>query len=110
MSITPDPAPLRTKRPRPQPVLCDQPTTDDDTDLTDVLDNAPEPKKAKTTSDQPATGLQADISIISIDDVEELQNERLNKNDPTADIKEFFTALPAVPGHGKGRVLCKLCR
>ena len=97
------------KRPRAWPVLCDQPT-DDDTDLTEVLDNAPEPKKAKMTPDQPATGLQVDISIISIDNVEDLQNEWLNKNYPTANIKEFLTALPAVLGHGKGRVLCKLCR
>ena len=97
------------RHPRAWPVLCDQPT-DDNTDLTEVLDNAPEPKKAKMTPDQPATGLQVDISIILIDDVEDLQNKWLNKNDTTADIKESFTALPAVPCHGKGCVLCKLCR
>ena len=109
LASTPDLAPLQMKHPRTQPVLCDQPI-DNDTDLTKVLDNASEPKKAKMTPDQLAIGLQADISIILIDDVKDLQNKQLNKNDPTTNIKEFFTALPAVPGHGKGHVLCKLCR
>ena len=51
MVSTPDPALVQTKQPCAWPVLCDQPTIDNDTDLTKVLNNAPKPKKAKMTPD-----------------------------------------------------------
>ncbi|KAH8977137.1 hypothetical protein EDB92DRAFT_1958745 [Lactarius akahatsu] len=105
---SPDPISARTtKHPRavPPAVGDDQ---GDNGNTTDVPDDAPAAKKLKTTTSQ-AIGLQADISIISIDDVDDLEHERLNKTDPTADIKQFFSATPPVPGQEKGRMLCKLC-
>jgi hypothetical protein len=55
------------------------------------------------------TGLYADVSIISIDDVDHAQVEPLNKTDPSANVKEFFKFLPLAPGQEKRRVQCKLC-
>lgn len=37
------------------------------------------------------------------------QAKQLNKTDTTADIKEFFTPMPHVPGQEKMHMLCKLC-
>jgi hypothetical protein len=77
---------------------------DDDPD-----DGAPKAKKAKTTAPDAGSGLHTDVSIISIDDGDDLQSERLNKIDATADIKVFFTAVPRVPGQNKGRMKCNMC-
>ncbi|KAH9006048.1 hypothetical protein EDB84DRAFT_1447613, partial [Lactarius hengduanensis] len=107
-SSSPDPVSARmTKQPRAIPPAVSD-NQGDDGNTTDVPDDAPAAKKVKTTSGQ-AIGLQADISIISIDDVDNLENERLNKSDPTADLKEFFSAMPPLPGQEKGRMLCKSC-
>ncbi|KAH9012497.1 hypothetical protein EDB85DRAFT_1900322 [Lactarius pseudohatsudake] len=111
-SSSPDPVSAQTtKQPKKQPRAIPPAVGDnqgDDGNTTDVPDDAPAAKKVKTTSGQ-AIGLQADISIISIDDVDNLENERLNKSDPTADLKEFFSAMPPLPGQEKGRMLCKSC-
>jgi hypothetical protein len=109
--LLPDTAPTRTstKRPHAHPISHDPLIINNDADTTDVPEDAPKAKKPKTTPGQPARGLQTDVLIISIDDVEDLQSERLNKSDPTADVKEFFTAMPRAPGQDKGRTLCKLC-
>lgn len=74
----------------------------------DVPDGAPKTKKPKASL---ASGDQdtSQISIIDIDDTEDPQDERLNKSDPTADIKYFFTAVPRVPGQAKRRMRCILC-
>lgn len=83
--------------------------SDDVASTTDAADATPSTKRLKSIPTQ-AVALQNNILIISIDDVDNLQNERLNKTDPTADIKEFFIPLPLIPGQDKARVLCKPCR
>ncbi|KAH9019409.1 hypothetical protein EDB84DRAFT_1566079 [Lactarius hengduanensis] len=75
-------------------------------------DNTPKSKKTKTS---PASGVQEpshilpDVSIIEIDDIDNPQDERLNKSDPSADIKFFFTTVPRLPGQAKRRMKCNLC-
>ncbi len=113
----PNPAPARTstKRLHAQPLSCLLIINDDagaDTIVTEVPTGALKVKKLKMTPGQHATGasgLQTNISIISIDDVDDLQTEWLNKTNPTADIKEFFSVMPCVPGQDKVRMQCKLC-
>lgn len=84
-------------------VIVVSPTTSDDAPPT-----APKTKKPKTSL---TSGNQEDsqVSIIDIDNVEDPQDERLNKSDPTADIKYFFTLVPRLPGQSKGRMKCNLC-
>jgi hypothetical protein len=89
------------KRPRALPL----PSDDTDT-AANVPEETPQAKKSKKNP----VPLQNDASIIEIDDVDDLKSERLNKSDPTADIKEFFIALPPPPGQEKGRMQCKLCQ
>jgi hypothetical protein len=80
-----------------------------DEDTTDQ-DDTPKTKKAKKSQAQPAgTALQSKVSIIDIDDIDDTKPERLNKSKPTADIKEFFVAMPRLPGQDKVRMLCTLC-
>ena len=98
-----------TNQPHAQPIFCNSLTLSaNDDDASDVPDEAPNAKKAKPAQ-VAATGLQSDVSIIEIDDVEGIQDERLNKSDATADIKEFFTPVPCLPGDDKERVRCDLC-
>jgi hypothetical protein len=116
----PAPAPRRlapptrvsAKRPRNPFIL----HSDTDTDPEIVLDEDPVPKpkakKAKKASDQgapAASQLHGDASIITIDDIDDPRDERLNKTDPTADIREFFVAVPPGPGETKSRMKCNLC-
>ena len=82
-----------------------QTVPDDSTDS----DNTPKVKKSKATPHQVGSTLQADVSIIEIDDGDDQQVERLNKINPTADIKAFFTEVPRVEGQSKGRMKCNLC-
>lgn len=110
-SLSPDPVPTRTSTKRPL-AQHDPLIIDNDTDTTDVPEDAQKQKKPKKTPGQVgqhATGLQTDISIIEIDDVDDPRNEWLNKTHPSADIKQFFVAVPRVPGQAKGRMQCKLC-
>ena len=78
-------------------------------------DNAPEAvptaKKTKTSppSEQAPSHVLADSSIIEIDDIDDPRDERLNKNDPTADIKYFFSLIPRIPGQNKRRMKCNVC-
>ena len=53
--------------------------------------------------------LQSKVLIIDIDDIDDMKPKRLNKSKPTADIKEFFVAIPHLPGQDKVRMLCTLC-
>ncbi|KAH9038183.1 hypothetical protein EDB85DRAFT_2141936 [Lactarius pseudohatsudake] len=107
--LSPDPVSARTtKQSCAQPLSRNPPVIGDDGNTTGDVPESPDDalaaKKLKTTSGQ-GIGLQADISIILIDDVDNLATERLNKTDPTADLKEFFSAMPHVPGQEKGRML-----
>ena len=72
-------------------------------------DDTPKPKKAKAAPHQAGLILQAEVSIIEIDDDDDQQAERLNKMSPTADVKAFFTEVPGVPGQSKGCMKCNLC-
>lgn len=91
--------------------------TDSDTDPEIVLDedppSNPKAKKAKKTTNEGASAtsaLHADVLIISIDDIEDPQDEWLNKTDPTAYIREFFIAVSAGPGSDKTHMKCTLCK
>ena len=86
------------KRPRAWPLVL---TIDNDADTTNQ-DDAPKPKKLKKAANQPAvSGLQNELSIIDIDDIDDTKNEWVNKRDVTADIKEFFIMIPPMPGQDK---------
>ena len=100
------------KRPRNPFIL----RSDSETDPEVVPDDHPAPnpkakkvKKSVESTNEGITGLHADVSIISIDDVDDPRDERLNKTDPTADIREFFIAVPPGPGETKTRMKCNLC-
>ena len=102
----PDPPPYRTSTKRPHALR--NSLTLSDGDFSDVPDAAPSAKKAKPTT-KSAAGPPSDVSIISIDDVDNPQDEPLNKSDPTADIRNFFSDVPRAPGQDKDRMQCKLC-
>ncbi|KAH8983923.1 hypothetical protein EDB92DRAFT_2036906, partial [Lactarius akahatsu] len=97
-----DLVPARTSFNKPPSVL----TLNDDCD--GVLNS----KKAKTQARPDTdtdTGMHSDVEVMDIDDVDDPHDETLNKTDPTADIKAFFTALPRVAGQAKQRMSCNLC-
>jgi hypothetical protein len=76
----------------------------------DARDPAPKPKRMKmfTTSDpsDPGDG-DGGPSMIEID--EDPRDERLNRSDPTADIKAFFTLAPHEAGQSKRHMKCNPC-
>jgi hypothetical protein len=86
-------------------VIVVSPTTSD----ADAPDAAPKAKKVKTSGDQALPGIPQDASIIDIDNIDDPRNEPLNKSQPSADIKEFFSRVPSVPGQVKRRMKCNLC-
>ena len=83
--------------------------------LPTTSDNAPEAvptaKKMKTSplSEQAPSHVLVDSSIIKIDDIDDPHNKWLNKNDPTADIKYFFSPVPHIPGLNKQHMKCNIC-
>ena len=79
----------------------------DDVDLValETFDSMHKLKKAKIS---PPSGVD-DVSIINIDDIQDPEDEPLNRSDPTADLKFFFTPTPRLPGQAKGRMRCYLC-
>ena len=91
---------LRTSSKRPQVSY----------DGSNVPSSIPNSKKAKIDG-QPSTDTDTSVinSGVRIMDVAHPHDESLNKTDPSADIKAFFTPLPRVPGRPKPRVSCNLC-
>ena len=87
-------------------VIILSPTTSDNTP-----DAAPSSKKPKTlpASEQEPLHVIAGSSIIDIDDIDDPHHERLNKSDPTADIKFFFSLVPCIPGQAKRHMKCNIC-
>jgi hypothetical protein len=69
------------------------------------LDISPKQKKPKTSGVQ---DVHSETLIIDINDIEDPQTEPLNKTDPTADIKYFFSPVPCILGQPK-RMNCNLC-
>jgi len=67
-------------------------------------------KSKKLKHSQAASDVQHEPTIIDIDDIEDPQEERLNKSYPTADIKYFFTPIPCLSGQAKCCMRCNLCR
>ena len=112
-SLSPDPSPrtLAKRAPAPALVSGESSEIDNDTNTTDVQENSHKAKKLKTTlaPGQSAMRPQNDLLIIEINDTDDLRTEQLNKTDASADIKEFFSPVPHVPGQEKVRMLCKLC-
>ena len=111
-----DLVPVRGSLKRPSQVLQNSLSLDSVIVLSPTTsDNAPEAvptaKKTKTSppSEQAPSHVLADSSIIEIDDIDDPRDERLNKNDPTADIKYFFSLVPRIPGQNKRRMKCKVC-
>src|SRR6266404_7761306 len=72
--------------------------------LDDSHDKKHNSKKARTN----APDNNANVQIVDIDNVASPE-EPLNKSDPTADIKAFFTTLPRLSDESKRRVSCNLC-
>ncbi|KAH8979532.1 hypothetical protein EDB86DRAFT_2835865 [Lactarius hatsudake] len=82
-------------------------TTSDDT--SEIALMPPKLKRPKTSPIDREPEVHTDFSIIDIDDIEDPEDERLNKLHPSADIKYFFTVLPRLPGQAKQRKKCNLC-
>ncbi len=72
----------------------------------DIPDAALAPKLKRPKLTVSPGHQEPEVPIINIDDIED---EQLNKSDPTADIKYFFTKVPHVPGQVKRRLRCNLC-
>ncbi|KAH8982261.1 hypothetical protein EDB92DRAFT_1894562 [Lactarius akahatsu] len=105
-----DLVPARTSCKRPHDVAVNKPPSV--LTLNDDCDGVLNSKKAKTQARPDTdtdTGMHSDVEVMDIDDVDDPHDETLNKTDPTADIKAFFTALPRVPGQAKQRMSCNLC-
>ncbi|KAH9166752.1 hypothetical protein EDB89DRAFT_1905937 [Lactarius sanguifluus] len=75
----------------------------------DAPDTARKFKKSKTAVSSGAQDAHSDVSVINIDDIGDPEDERLNRSEPTADIKHFFTILACLPGQTKRRMKCNLC-
>ena len=85
-------------------IIVVSPTTSDD-----VLDTgAPQTKKPKTTL-RALTSSNSQASIIDIDDIDDPQEERLNKSNAIADLQKFFIPVDPLPGQTKGRMKCDPC-
>jgi hypothetical protein len=80
---------------------------------TDIIDNdMPAAKKAKTLRPSDTVddmGMHTDVQVMDINDVSDPREEALNKTDPTADIKFFFSPAPPAPGQTKVQMSCDLC-
>ena len=50
-----------------------------------------------------------DPSITELDDIDDPNDEPLNRTDATANIKRFFMPAPRMPGQPKKRMKCDLC-
>jgi hypothetical protein len=75
-------------------------------------DTGDAPRKLKRARTVISSGTQEEhsgISIIDIDDIKDPEDEPLNKSDPSADIKYFFTPAPRPTGQAKGCMKCYLC-
>ena len=83
-------------------VIVISPTTSDDAS---TVPKTKKPKTSLTSGDRK----DSQLTIIDIDDIEDPQDERLNKTKPTADINYFFTAVARLPGDTKGRMSCDDC-
>ena len=81
--------------------------------IDDINDGMPIAKKAKKAVKPLDTlnslGMHSDVQVMGIDDIADPRQESLNKSDPTADIKFFFTSVPSPPGQTKLRMWCNLC-
>jgi hypothetical protein len=66
-------------------------------------------KKARPSMPSGDQEDHTDTSIIDIDDIKDPEDEPLNRSDPTADLKYFFTPTPRLPGQAKVRMRCYLC-
>ncbi|KAH9017915.1 hypothetical protein EDB84DRAFT_1566647 [Lactarius hengduanensis] len=64
----------------------------------DAPDTARKFKKSKIAVSSGAQDAHSDVSVINIDDIGDPEDERLNRSEPTADIKHFFTILACLPG------------
>lgn len=74
------------------------------TSINDIDDDMPTVKKPKTLGPLDTLddlGMHTDVQVMDIDDVSDPHEEVLNKTDPTADIKFFFTTAPPAPGQTK---------
>ena len=91
-------------------------TTRESSPATSINDNEhdmPTAKKPKTLGPSDTLddlGMHTDVQVMDIDDVSDPREEVLNKTDPAADIKFFFTTAPPAPGQTKTRMGCNLCR
>ena len=81
---------------------------------TSIDDPVDTPTLKKTRTLQPSDtlddlGMHTDVLVMDMDDASDPREEALNKTDPTADLKYFFTSAPPAPGQTKARMRCNLC-
>ena len=72
----------------------------------------PKPKKMKTSAasgNQGHSHMQSGAFTNGIGDNEYPLNKHLNKYNPTANIKEFFSLASQLPGQPKRHMKCNLC-
>ena len=85
-------------------IIIVSPTTSDD-----VLDtSAPQIKKPKTSL-RALTSSNSQMSIIDIDNIDDPQDEQLNKSNVIANLQEFFIPVDPLPGQTKGHMKCDPC-
>jgi hypothetical protein len=84
-------------------VIVLSPTTSDG--APDTVPQSKKPKNVLTSGNRE----DALTSIIDIDNIDDPQDEWLNKSDATADLKYFFTVVPRVAGQAKVGMKCNLC-
>ena len=82
-------------------------TTSDGAPHTSDINPAPKAKKSKTLLT--SGDLEGPMSIIDINDIDDPQDEQLNRSNPTANIKFFFSPVPRLQGQSKRCMKCNLC-
>ena len=82
-------------------------TTSDGAPHTSDINPAPKAKKSKTLLT--SGDLEGPMSIIDINDIDDPQDEQLNRSNPTANIKFFFSPAPRLQGQSKRCMKCNLC-
>ena len=79
--------------------------------MNDLEDNVPTSKKTKQLGPMDTVdnlGMHSDVQVMNIDDVSDPYTETLNKTNPMANIKFFFTPTTPV-GQTKTQMCCNLC-
>jgi len=88
-------------------VVSSDPSLDNYTDSPDDNVNHKKTKKSHDSSSD-NVDIHSNVKIMDIDDIEDPQ-ESLNKSNPMADLKNFFSNMPRLLDQTKQCVRCNLC-